>query len=131
MKAKKFEELREGLYERSPDSRQRVAEEVARITGELGLADLRARTAHTQAQLADAIGTSQSGVSRLERQHDALVSTLRDYIAATGGRLHLVARYPEYECEVHLPVLEEDPQTPRRPRAFRVVWQNAHTRQFL
>lgn len=131
MKARKFAELRDALYERSPDSRERVAKEVAKLTEELGLADLRARTKRTQAQIADAIGTTQSGVSRLERQPDVLVSTLRDYVAATGGRLTLVAQYPGFECEVLLPVLDQLPRAPRRPREFRVVWQNVRNRQFV
>jgi hypothetical protein len=130
MKDRKFEELREALYDHNPDSRDRVAKEVAKLTEELGLADLRVRTRHTQAQIADAIGTTQSGVSRLEHQPDVLVSTLRDYVAATGGRLMLVAQYPDYECDIHLPILDEQPQ-PRLPRSFSVIWQNMRTRQFL
>lgn len=128
MSTRSFTELAEGLYERSPESRARVAEKVARLTEELGLADLRSRMEQTQADVAKAIGTSQSGVSRLERQQDLLVSTLRDYIAATGGQLRLVAEYPDYDLEIRLPVLER----PRwEPRSFRIVWQNVQTRQFV
>src|SRR2546426_5913314 len=131
MTPRKFAELRDALYERSPDSRERVAKEVTKLTEELGLAALRARTKRTQAQIADAIGTTQSGVSRLERQTDVLVSTLRDYVAATGGRLTLIAEYPGFECDIFLPVLDQPPQAPRRPREFRVVWQNVRNRQFV
>lgn len=105
--------------------------EVSRLIERLGLAELRTRRDRTQAQIAEAIGTSQSGVSRLERQHDVLVSTLRDYLAATGGRLRLVAEYPDDECEIHLPALDEAPEPVRQPRSFRVVWQNVQTRQFV
>lgn len=131
MTAKKFAELRDALYERSPESREEVAKKVARLTDELGLAELRARAKRTQAEIADAIGTSQSGVSRLERQPDVLVSTLKDYVAATGGRLSLVAQYPGYECEIYLPALAGQPEPPQRPRAFHVVWQNIRNRQFV
>lgn len=48
MKTEKFDELREALYERSPESRERVAKEVQRLTDELGLAELRARTERTR-----------------------------------------------------------------------------------
>lgn len=131
MSAKKFSELRTSLYERSPESRDRVAEEVGRLTEELGLAELRGRLERTQVEIAKAIGTTQSGVSRLERQRDLLVSTLRDYIAATGGRLRLVAEYRGYECEIHLPVLDEQLELSRLPRSFRVVWQDIRTRQLV
>jgi hypothetical protein len=130
MKAKRFSELRDALYESSPESRDRVTAEVARLTEQLGLAELRARMQRTQAEIATAIGTSQSGVSRLERQDDTLISTLRDYIAATGGELHVVARYPGFEHEIKLPVLDRQPGA-MHPRRFRVVWQSLSDRQFV
>lgn len=131
MTTERFTTLREALYERSPESRERVAAEVARLTEELGLTELRTLRERTQAQIAAAVGTSQSGISRLERQHDVLVSTLRDYVAATGGTLHLVARYPDHDVEIDLPVLAEQPVQRPTPRSFRVVWQNLHTRRFV
>lgn len=130
MNTKKFSDLRDSLYERSPQSRDRVAAEVARLTEQMGLAELRARMQRTQAEIAKAIGTSQSGVSRLERQEDTLISTLRDYVAATGGELQLIARYPDFEHEIRLPVLER-PSGPPQPRRFRVVWQSFADRQFV
>ncbi|MHB1445955.1 MAG: helix-turn-helix domain-containing protein [Acidimicrobiales bacterium] len=131
MTAKRFSQLRDDLYERSPESRQRVAEKVEALSEELALSELRGRTQRTQAQIAEAIGTSQSGVSRIERQRDFLISTLRDYVAATGGQLHLVARYPDFDCELRLPVLDESATQVQPPRAFRVVWQNVRTRQLV
>lgn len=131
MTAKRFSKLRDDLYERSPASRQRAATEAARLIDEFGLGELRARTRRTQAQIAEAVGTSQSGVSRIERQSDLLISTLRDYIAATGGRLHLVVRYPDFDCELRLPVLDESPADVREARTFRVIWQNMRTRQLV
>lgn len=130
MKTKKFSELRDSLYKRSPESRDRVTGEVARLTEQLGLAELRARMQRTQSEIAKAIGTSQSGVSRLERQEDTLISTLRDYVAATGGELCLIARYPDFEQEIWLPVLER-PMASMQPRRFRVVWQSLSDRQFV
>jgi hypothetical protein len=125
-----FSALRERLYERSPESRARVDNEVARLTKELGLADLRMRSERTQAQIADYIGTSQSGVSRIERQHDLRVSTLSDYVAATGGRLRIIAEYSGSWCEIQLPVLAHR-NTAAEPRSFHVVWQNVGTRQLV
>jgi len=129
--SRKFSELKDDLYERSPESRRRVAEKVAELTEELGLSELRSRMQRTQAELAEMIGTSQSGVSRLERQRDILVSTLRDYVAATGGRLRLVAEYADLAYEIDLPVLENQGQVRHPPRTFHVVWQDSQTRQLV
>lgn len=131
MTTRKFSELREDLYRRSPESRERVADGAARLTEELDLAALRTLRERTQAQVAEVVGTTQSGISRLERQHDVMVSTLRDYVAGTGGELRLVASYPDHQFEIHLPVLTEESQPLRASRSFRVIWQNIQTRQFV
>ena len=62
MSAKKFNQLRSDLYERSPESERRVAVQVDRLNEQLGLAGLRARSSKTQAEVAEAIGTTQSAV---------------------------------------------------------------------
>ncbi|MEX2549673.1 MAG: hypothetical protein WD638_05575 [Nitriliruptoraceae bacterium] len=126
-----FSDLREDLYARDPESRRIVAAKVAALDEELGLSELRSRMQRTQTELADLIGTSQSGVSRLERQRDLLVSTLRDYVVATGGRLRLVAEYPDRAFDIDLPVLADQASRDQPPRGFHVVWQDGHTRQFV
>lgn len=128
MTARKFQELKDRLYADDPDAEARVAQKVATLTEQLGLAALRAARDCTQAELARAIGTTQSGVSRIERQQDILVSTLRDYVAATGGRLRLVATYTDFETEIDLPVLRPADEA---HRVFRVIWQNPLTRKFV
>jgi len=49
-----------------------------------GLADIRRAGKLTQQQLADSLNTDQGTVSRIERRHDLLLSTLRDYLVAAG-----------------------------------------------
>lgn len=51
----------------------------------------------TQQQLADALGVGQDSVSRLEQRRDLRVSTLRAYLEALGGRLTLLAEFPEQQ----------------------------------
>lgn len=58
------------------------------------LKDLREAFAHTQADLAQSLGVGQDTISRIERRSDLLLSTLRRYVEAMGGRLELVARFP-------------------------------------
>jgi transcriptional regulator with XRE-family HTH domain len=100
-----------------------------RKTDRLGLTDLRAHRSLTQAQLADGMGTTQSAISRLERQPDLLVSTLGGYVNATGGRLRLIADYGTYEVDLDLAALRAEPV--EAEREFRVVWQNLQTRQLV
>lgn len=131
MSPKKFAELRDELYERSPASKEKVARKARELAAQLGLAELRSARERTQVELAEAIGTTQSGVSRIERQQDLLVSTLDDYVTATGGVLHLVASYPDFDTDIDVPVLRSRRVSTSRPREFRVVWQNQETRQFV
>lgn len=63
--------------------------------GELAtLKDLRLAVAQTQQDLAAALGVGQDSISRLEKRSDTLLSTLRRYVEAMGGRLELVAQFP-------------------------------------
>ncbi|ELB93466.1 hypothetical protein Rwratislav_08807 [Rhodococcus wratislaviensis IFP 2016] len=50
-----------------------------------GLADIRKASNLTQQQVAAALDTDQGTVSRIERRDDLLLSTLRQYLAATGA----------------------------------------------
>lgn len=58
------------------------------------LKDLRQAMQKTQVELAEALHIGQDGVSRLEKRSDMLLSTLRSYVEAMGGKLELVARFP-------------------------------------
>lgn len=63
--------------------------------GELAtLKDLRQAVAQTQQDLAAALGVGQDTISRLEKRSDMLLSTLRRYIEVMGGKLDLVAQFP-------------------------------------
>jgi DNA-binding XRE family transcriptional regulator len=59
------------------------------------LTSLRKRRGITQAAAADALGISQSDVSKIERRTDIRVSTLARYVRALGGELHIEARFPD------------------------------------
>ena len=59
------------------------------------LKDLRQAVAQTQDELAAALGVGQDTISRLEKRSDMLLSTLRRYVEAMGGKLELVAKFPD------------------------------------
>lgn len=49
------------------------------------LAEIRKAGELTQTDVAAALGVEQAAVSKIERRHDLLLSTLREYLAAIGG----------------------------------------------
>jgi DNA-binding XRE family transcriptional regulator len=58
------------------------------------LRDLRQAVAQTQEDLAAVLGVGQDTISRLEQRSDMLLSTLRRYVEGMGGKLELVAQFP-------------------------------------
>lgn len=75
---------------RDPNDPELVAFREA-IDAALAIGELRQRRGVTQTELADALGVRQPNVSRIERQEDLFVSTLRQYVEALGGELELTA----------------------------------------
>jgi hypothetical protein len=45
--------------------------------------------------MAELLGVKQENISRMERRADLLLSTMSSYIEAMGGKLKLVAEFPE------------------------------------
>jgi Helix-turn-helix domain len=79
-----------------PDSRARVERRAKElIAEEMALRELRKAAELTQERMGELLGIGQDGVSRMEKRCDLLVSTLRGYVAAMGGRLRLVAELPD------------------------------------
>ncbi len=56
---------------------------------------LREARALTQSTVAELLDMDQSEVSRLERRSDMLLSTLKRFVQATGGEMHIVVSYPD------------------------------------
>jgi transcriptional regulator with XRE-family HTH domain len=86
------------------------------IAEELSLRDLRHARAKTQTSIARTLGIKQEGVSRLEQRSDLLISTLRSYVEAMGGHLHLIAEFPD-RPPVHLAGLAAMDQANRKSRS--------------
>jgi DNA-binding XRE family transcriptional regulator len=78
------------------DQQQEIEAQAARlIEEEMTLRDLRKAHELTQERMAEALHISQDGVSRIEKRSDFLLSTLRSYIEAMGGKLRLVVEFPD------------------------------------
>jgi len=89
---KTLKEKMEGL---TPERRQRIQSMAAEIMAEEAtLKDLRTAMALTQERLAETLNIRQENVSRIEKRHDLMLSTLQSYVQAMGGKLRLVAEFP-------------------------------------
>ena len=67
------------------------------------LRTLRRKRHTTQEHVAIAMRVSQASISKLETRNDMLLSTLRRYVEALGGRLHVTARFPDAVLDVEVP----------------------------
>jgi hypothetical protein len=93
----------------SPARRKRVEKRAAQlISEEMTRQELRRALERTQVEVARKLGITQDGVSRLEQRTDILLSTLRSYIAALGGRLSLIAEFPDHEPVVLSGIADQD-----------------------
>ena len=84
--------------ELSPARRKKIEARAAQlIAQEMTLRELRRARKLTQARMAKALNIGQESVSRLEKRTDLHISTLRHYVEAMGGKLSLVAEFPDRE----------------------------------
>jgi transcriptional regulator with XRE-family HTH domain len=93
--------------EARPDHHRRAAEAKATLEAQDNayfrrLSELRHARHMTQVALAGRLHMVQPSVSRLERQTDLYVSTLRRYVEAIGGRLEIHAVFPDLNAELRL-----------------------------
>lgn len=83
-----------------PEAQERVKARSGELLRSMALADLRRAQAQTQQQLAESLNVNQAWISRVERQTDMYISTLRGYVEALGGKLEISARFDN--CVVRL-----------------------------
>lgn len=85
-----------------PERQQRVDARYQELKREVeGLRELRRLAGKAQAEIASSMKIRQPSVSKIERQADLYLSTLRTYVEAVGGQLDLVVRLPGH-APIHL-----------------------------
>jgi transcriptional regulator with XRE-family HTH domain len=67
----------------------------SRCTEEATLRQIREARERSQVEVAKKLHINQAGVLKLERRTDMYLSTLRGFIEAMGGKLEIVARFPD------------------------------------
>ena len=82
-------------HKSSPEVRARLKKEAHAELARIGFGKLRQARQQTQLALATRLKVSQSAVSRMEKQSDFLLSTLKEYVGALGGQLELLAVFPD------------------------------------
>ena len=91
--AKSFDELVRRTTAKK--TREKAARRAQQLLGELLLSEVRELTGKSQRQVADALGMKQPSLSKLEKQKDMQISTLRKIVKALGGELEVVAKFPK------------------------------------
>lgn len=76
-------------------TRARAARRTQELLGELLLSEVRQLTGKSQRQVAEALGIKQPSLSKLEKQTDMQISTLRRIVKALGGELEVSAKFPK------------------------------------
>ena len=84
----------------TPERRQRIEALKGERLAEMPLHELRRARALTQRDLANMLRVNQPAISKLEQRADVYVSSLRAYIEAVGGKLKIVAEFPEGEVAI-------------------------------
>jgi DNA-binding XRE family transcriptional regulator len=113
-------------------SRKRVDARYRELKAEVeGLRALRKVAGKAQADIAAALHIKQPSVSKIEKQADMYISTLRSYVEAIGGELDLVVRLPSHPAMRlhHLGDMLPAPDATRShpPRAAAARRANART----
>lgn len=83
------------LKKLSPERRKKIEARANELIAEdMTLRELRKAREYSQETLAEILGMRQGDLSKFERRADAYLSTIRRYVEAMGGRLELVASFP-------------------------------------
>lgn len=96
--AKSFNTLREKM---SPERRAQNEARTQQAIGEIALQELRQSLNLTQEQVGEMLQMNQAAVSRMERQSDMYISTLQKLVTALGGKLKIVASFPDKEVVIN------------------------------
>jgi DNA-binding XRE family transcriptional regulator len=111
--------LEQKLRTLSPERRKKIAARARQLVAEeMSLRELRHAHKLTQQAVAKKLGISQDGISRLEQRSDLMLSTIDGYVRALGGRVSIIAEFPDRKPIMLSGIGEIAPpkKTPRTPR---------------
>lgn len=92
--AKKFRALVEETLNQEQQATARAEARAMRL--EMNLRQIREKLSElSQEDVAELLNVTQPYISKLERQHDMLVSKLYDYVGTLGGQIEIHAKFPD------------------------------------
>ena len=80
--------------------RARVDARKEELRSAMALHELRRAREMTQKAIGKTLNVNQPAVAKLERRTDMYVSNLRAYIEAVGGKLNIVAQFPQGDVTI-------------------------------
>lgn len=95
---KSFNKLVENL---PPERKERIRIKAGVLKNEMALRELRQALQLTQEELANTLNVKQNAISKIERQSDIFISTLRKILFAMGAELKIIAHFPEGDVIVN------------------------------
>src|ERR1700694_2591431 len=96
--AKSFDELVKRTTTKKTQAK--AARRAQELLGELFLGEVRQWAGKSQREVAEALGMKQPILSKLEKQSDMQISTLRKIVKALGGELEVLARFPKVTVRI-------------------------------
>src|SRR6266478_2623948 len=91
--AKSFDDLVRRTTTKKTQSK--AARRAKDLLGELLLSEVRQLAGKSQQEVAEKLGMKQPSLSKLEKQADMQISTLRKIVKALGGELEVLAKIPK------------------------------------
>lgn len=88
--------LKKVLESLPPERRAEIDRRYEELVNEVeSLKELRRLSKLSQARIARTLKISQPAISKIEKQTDMYLSTLRGYVEAMGGELDVIVRLPD------------------------------------
>ena len=103
-------------HKASREARTQLKREAHAELQRIGFDKLRQARQQTQIAVAEKLRVGQGSVSRIEKQSDFLLSTLKEYVGALGGQLELRAVFPDGDFVIDT-LGTERPAKKRRTRS--------------
>ena len=84
----------------SDSAKNKAAQKAQNMIAEMPLNELRAAKQLSQETIARILNKKQANISRLEKNTDMYISTLKHYIEAMGGTLEIMATFPDGQVRI-------------------------------
>lgn len=85
----------------SNNAQKKAIQKAEKLMSEMPLNELRAEKQMSQDAIAKILNKKQANISRLEKNTDMYISTLKRYIEAMGGSLEIRAIFPDGQIKIN------------------------------